>query len=196
MRHGQCLQPSKGAHVSDSHGSLPVAGRLVRLRDVVLGDAKLLDHWNEVRDVGGFNDFGLPHEPMPREVLERGPLRNERNGTLIVERLDGRPVGTVSWRRVHVYGPSPGSDAWQIGIDLERESRGFGYGTEAQRLLADWLFASTPLNRVEASTDVDNLPEQRSLDKAGFVREGVLRGAQFRGGAYHDLVYYARIRSD
>lgn len=29
-----------------------------------------------------------------------------------------------------------------------------------------------------------------------FVREGVQRGAQFRAGAFHDLVTYARTRED
>ncbi len=95
-----------------------------------------------------------------------------------------------------VYGPSPMSDAWQIGIELVPEGRGQGFGTEAQRLVADYLFATSEVNRVEASTDVDNRPEQRSLEKAGYSREGVARGAQFRGGAYHDLVYYARLRED
>ena len=74
--------------------------------------------------------------------------------------------------------------------------RGHGYGTEAQTLLAAWLFAATNTNRVEAQTDIDNLPEQRSLEKAGFTREGVTRGSQFRAGAFHDLVMYSRIRSD
>jgi RimJ/RimL family protein N-acetyltransferase len=97
---------------------------------------------------------------------------------------------------VTVYGPSPTSDAYQIGIELAPEARGRGFGAEAQRLLADYLLASTAVNRVEASTDADNVAEQRSLDKAGYVREGTMRGAQFRGGRYHDLVYYSRIRSD
>ncbi len=76
------------------------------------------------------------------------------------------------------------------------EARGRSYGSEAQRLLADWLFATTSANRVEAATDIDNVAEQRSLEKAGYQREGVLRGAQFRAGGYHDLVFYARLRSD
>lgn len=179
-----------------SDDSLPVEGERVRLRDATLADADMLDEWNRHRDEGGFNDFG-PRDPVPRKVLARGPLRNERNGSLIVESVgDGRPIGTVGWRRVTVYGPSPTSDAWQIGIELVPEARGNGFGTEAQRLLADWLLATTQLNRVEASTDVDNAAEQRSLEKAGFIREGVMRGAQFRGGAFHDLAYYSRIRSD
>lgn len=175
---------------------LPFAGKRVRLRDVTLEDADMLDSWNNEMEVGGFNDFG-PRDPTPREPLAAGPLRNERNGTLIIETIeDGTPIGTVGWRRVVVYGPSPTSDAFQIGIELIPAERGKGYGTEAQRLLADWLFESTEINRVEASTDADNIAEQRSLEKAGYTREGMMRGAQFRGGAYHDLVYYSRLRTD
>lgn len=179
------------------NGALPVEGRLVRLRDCTLADADMLDAWNELVEAGGFNDFGARRQPVPRDVLAKGPLRNERNGSLIIERLaDDEPVGTIGWRLVSVYGPSPSSDAFQIGIELIAQARGHGLGSEAQRLVADYLFATTPVNRVEASTDIDNLPEQRSLEKAGYVREGALRGAQFRGGAYHDLVYYSRLRSD
>jgi RimJ/RimL family protein N-acetyltransferase len=72
--------------------------------------------------------------------------------------------------------------------------RGLGYGSLAQRLLTDYLFATTSVNRIEAGTDVENLAEQRSLEKAGFIREGVLRGAQYRADAWHDLVIYAVVR--
>ena len=63
-------------------------------------------------------------------------------------------------------------------------------------LLLDYLFSETAINRLEAGTDVENIAEQRSLEKAGLRREGVARGAQYRAGAYHDLVVYARIRDD
>ena len=43
---------------------------------------------------------------------------------------------------------------------------------------------------------MDNLAEQRALERAGFTREGVLRHAQFRGGGFHDLVIYSRLRGD
>ncbi len=174
---------------------LPIEGERVRLRDVELADAELVDWLNDQKDVGGFNDFGLPTTPTPRDALGRGPLRNDYNGTLIVERLNNEPVGTVQWRAIQ-YGPPDGSRAWNIGIEIRPSARGQGLGAEAQRLLADWLFAATNANRVEAQTDIENIPEQRSLAKAGYTREGVMRGSQFRAGAYHDLVMYSRLRSD
>jgi RimJ/RimL family protein N-acetyltransferase len=169
----------------------------VRLRDVTLADA---DRFDEIRrremSDGGFNDFGLQSTPVDRERLAQGPLRDDHQGALLIERIrDGQVIGTIDWHRVH-YGPNPQSDAWMFGIDLDPEARGQGHGTEAQRMVAEYLFATTGLHRVEASTDVDNLAEQRSLEKAGFTREGVNRQAQFRAGTYHDLVLYARLRSD
>ena len=106
--------------------------------------------------------------------------------------LDSTIIGTMSWHAVH-YGPTIGSRAWSMGIALAPEWRGQGWGTIAQRLLADHLLEGA--HRVEASTDVDNIAEQRSLEKAGFAREGILRGAQLRAdGIHHDLVMYARVR--
>jgi RimJ/RimL family protein N-acetyltransferase len=169
----------------------------VRLRDVTLDDADLLDAWNADPSASGeFNDFGGSPKPIDREALARGPLRNERNGQLIVERVaDGKPIGTLSWHAVG-NGPNPESSGWNVGIALLPEARGQGHGTDAQALLAAYLFENTDVNRIEAQTDRDNVAEQRSLEKAGFVREGTARGAQFRAGAYHDLVTYAILRGD
>lgn len=168
----------------------------VRLRDATLDDLELLEAWESPENRGFFNDFDLEPRGSLREPLSRGPLRNERNGTLIVERVDdGRPIGTVSWHQVG-YGPGDESRAWNIGIALIPEGRGHGFGPEAQRLLAAELFATTDVHRVEASTDIENLAEQRALEKAGFVREGIQRSAQFRAGERHDLVTYSRLRTD
>jgi RimJ/RimL family protein N-acetyltransferase len=168
----------------------------VRLRDVTIDDVELLDYWEAPDQSGAFNDFGpRPRKPL-REQLAKGPLRGEGGGTVIVERVsDGVPVGTVSWHTV-MYGPNAASRAFNIGIALVPEARGQGLGREAQRLLAAELFATTDVDRVEASTDIENVAEQRALEKAGFVREGIQRGAQFRAGTRHDLVTYSRLRTD
>lgn len=151
-------------------------------------EAELLERWRRDPESGGtFNDFGLAAEPTSDAP---GPA----GGHLVVE-VDGDPAGTVTWRETR-YGPNEESRAFEIGIALLPAARGHGYGAAAQRMLADQLFATTSVHRVEASTDVENLAEQRSLEKAGFSREGVIRGAQYRHGAWHDLVGYARLRSD
>ena len=80
--------------------------------------------------------------------------------------------------------------------ELDSGARGHGVGTEAQRQLVDLFFLHTTVNRVEAHTDVENLAEQRALEKAGFRQEGVVRGAQWREGTYHDGFLYSMLRAD
>jgi RimJ/RimL family protein N-acetyltransferase len=165
----------------------------IRLRRAVPADADLLDAWHTPEFLGDFNQFGVPYEPM-RVAIERTGLMGDHAGQLIVETAGaGEPVGTVTWHAVR-YGPNPESTAWNIGINLIPSARGRGLGAVAQRMLVDYLFAHTSVNRIEAMTDVDNVAEQRALEKAGFMREGTAAGAQFRAGAWHDLVVYSVIR--
>jgi RimJ/RimL family protein N-acetyltransferase len=156
----------------------------VVLRQVTAADLPLLDAWRGNSSAEGeFNDFGLP------------PTRSTVEGNHLLIEADGEPIGTVSWQEVR-YGPNEESHAVNIGIALIPEARGKGHGSVAQRMLARYLFSTTPVNRVEASTDVENVAEQKSLERAGFTREGVLRGAQFRSGEWHDMVGYACLRDE
>ncbi len=167
----------------------------VRLRPPTVDDVPWLDEADATPENRGvFNDFGLPRTSHA-EQAEKGFI-DEEHGKMIVERVaDGERLGTVDWRPA-IYGPGPESRAWQLGISLLPNARGHGYGPEALRLVADYLFATTTANRVEGSTDIENIASQRGLERAGFTREGVNRGAQFRAGAYHDLVLYSRLRND
>ncbi len=83
-----------------------------------------------------------------------------------------------------------------MGVAIAPEARGRGYGTAAQRQLARYLFAHTQANRIQATTEVTNFAEQRALEKAGFTREGVLRGAGFQGGRWHDGLLYSVLRTE
>ena len=54
---------------------------------------------------------------------------------------------------------------------------------EAQQLLIRYLFAHTPVNRVEATTEIANVAEQRALEKAGFTREAYCAAPRSAKGA-------------
>ena len=129
--------------------------------------------------------------PFRRRWAETGLLTDD-GGMLMAVRPD-EPLGFVQWRR---QSTNQISHCWQIGIAMVPKVRGLGYGTEAQRLLVDYLFAHTQVNRVEAITEITNTAEQWALSKAGFTREGVLRGYGFRDGAWRDSVIYSILRDD
>ena len=137
-----------------------------------------------------FDDFG---PRLPR--LSPSPSDLDGAGGLCVVAEDGQVAGDLEWHWER-YGPNAGSRCPMIGIWLRRTYRGRGIGGAAQRQMADLFFRHTTTNRVEAHTDVENLAEQRALQTAGFQREGVTRGVQWRDGAYHDGVLYAVLRGD
>ena len=143
---------------------------------------------------GDLDFFGFASSAGFAARLAADGLLSEDHGNLVVE-ADGVAVGDVGWFAVH-HGPHPHGRALNIGIGLLREHRGRGHGTEAQRLIAEHLFSTTRIERLEASTDVLNVAEQRALAKAGFRQEGVLRHAQWRAGAFHDVVLFSRLRGD
>jgi RimJ/RimL family protein N-acetyltransferase len=155
-------------------------------------DVAVIETLMETPAGGEFVWFGWPEKTDYRERFADKGLISADKGVLIAVRGDER-LGFVSWHRRHVFKESY---CWNVGAGLLPEARGKGYGTQAQRLLVRYLFAHSPLYRVEADTELDNVAEQRALEKAGFHREGVIRGAGWRDGAWRDGVVYSILRSD
>ena len=172
-------------------------GEKIYLRPIRQDDLPILTaRANDIAFLTEFNFFGLhQHNALEKYFQEDGLLGREQ-GTLVVMTCESEQIGgDISYRQVR-YGPGDMSIAYNIGIVLAPEYRGKGYGIEAQRLLADYLFSVYPIMRVEASVDITNSAELRALEKAGFTREGVLRKAQWRNGDWHDLVVYSKLRSE
>ena len=162
-----CRRARPDRRYSKAMTPLPESPR-VRLRDVTLDDADLLDAWNWERSE--FNDFAFEPEPIDRDVLARGPLRNEHNGH--AHRRGHRRGPADRYRRLAQgrYGPNPESDALNFGIELIPDARGLGYGTEAQVLLLDYLFSETASTawrrRPTSRTSPNSVPSRRPASVA------------------------------
>ncbi len=171
-------------------------GEKIYLRVVTASDLPLLNAWANDPDANSeYGAFGLqPSGSYDRHFAENGLLSSQR-GTLLIIGPDDNPIGDVSYHQVR-YGPNDASVEFNIGINIISAYRGKGYGVEAQKLLADYLFSTYSIMRVDAMTDIENIPEQRALEKAGFTREGILRKAQWRSGMWHDLVVFSKLRGE
>jgi RimJ/RimL family protein N-acetyltransferase len=166
----------------------------VQLRPVTEADLDLLGRFDtepELSEPFEWRGFRDPRARRRRWELD-GYLGSE-DSLLIVALPDGTFAGFVTWRPITGSGPPV---TLRIGILLVPEHRGRGLGSAAQCLLADYLFSTTTANRVEATTEIDNHVERKALEKAGFSREGVLRGGGFVRGEFRDGVMYARLRAD
>nr|WP_262986124.1 GNAT family protein [Streptomyces sp. CBMA123] len=147
---------------------------------------------NDPEALGEFQWYGWSDpERFRRRWAENGLLGEEQ--WIFAVATEGEFLGFVAATR---KGARPTAPYWSLGAQLLPRARGRGIGTEAQRLLVDYLFAHTPVMRLEADTEADNLAEQRVLEKLGFTREGVHRAMAFRGGEWRDMVYYSLLRTD
>ena len=166
----------------------------VRLRPVEEADLGYLGRFStepELSEPFEWRGFRDPNEHRRR--WEQDSYLGKEDALLIVALPDGAFTGLIVWHLLPSHGPRV---VYRIGILLYPEFRGRGLGFSVQCLLADYLFSTTLAERVEAGTDVENVAEQKALEKAGFQREGRLRGGGYGRGRMHDGFLYARIRSD
>jgi RimJ/RimL family protein N-acetyltransferase len=163
----------------------------VRLRPVVEGDLAMFRRFATEPGLAGpaWTGYHEPNGPA-RRFAQDGYLGAE-DGRLMVE-ADETAAGYVSWEATG----SGWSRYWSIGIILLPEWRGRGVGWRAQTLLCDYLFANSAAPRIEARTQPENIPEQKALEKVGFLSEGILRSAEFRDGAWRDVLVYGKLRGD
>lgn len=84
-----------------------------------------------------------------------------------------------------------------FGYVLARKFWGHGFAAEALSHLVDWALAQPGIYRASAFCDVANPPSARVMEKAGLVREGILRRwhvAPNLGPEPRDCLVYARVR--
>jgi ribosomal-protein-alanine N-acetyltransferase len=66
-----------------------------------------------------------------------------------------------------------------LGFVIHRDYQNQGYATEVAKALISFAFNNLGMHRVIASGDPDNIASMRVLDKAGMIREGILRNELF-----------------
>lgn len=127
----------------------------------------------EGRDPGLLLAEGYPHADTAdalRMFVEHGESDAD-GGWFVTLAGDGRVIGdcgTLGW--VDEAGQV------EIGYGLAAAYRGQGYGTEAVRVLADWVAAQDGVQVVTADVEVGNEPSRRLLVRLGFSLTGESEG--------------------
>jgi len=108
----------------------------------------------------------------------------------VVEKKDGTKIGFIAH-----YFVVP-TKLMEIGYDIIPSERGKGYGTEAVRIIVNYLFLTKDIVRIQAVTNVGNKPSQRVLEKAAFKKEGTLRKVGYVRGEWTDAYVYSILREE
>ena len=83
-----------------------------------------------------------------------------------------------------------------LAVSVFPHARGRGVAARALRLAAEWGLEELRLERVFAEAAVDNAASIRTIEKAGFHREGVLRAHCSTHGQRHDCVMFSLLPRD
>ncbi len=84
----------------------------------------------------------------------------------------------------------------EVGYALSSRAWGHGYMNEALAALFGYGFETLDLNRFEADVDPRNQASAKSLERLGFVKEGLLRERWIVDGETSDTALYGLLRSD
>jgi RimJ/RimL family protein N-acetyltransferase len=115
--------------------------------------------------------------------------RGEELPLAVVDAQSGELAGSMSVR-------FRGEGRGEFGYLMAAGFRGRGLGTRALRLFASWAFQTHALARLEVLVQPENEPSLAMAERAGFVREGVLRSYKPVRGRRVDMVMLALLRSD
>jgi RimJ/RimL family protein N-acetyltransferase len=173
----------------------PLADDVVLLRPWAESDLPLLE-----RASGDEYVATIEHLPVPfasddgRSWIDAQHelLAGRRGWSLaIVERETGEAIGGVGI----VFRHPPG--AAEPGIWVIGDRRNHGVAERATRLLCSWVLTTgTGIERIQATVEPWNVASQRVLEKAGFVREGLLRSYASWRGSRQDVLLYSLLAGD
>jgi [ribosomal protein S5]-alanine N-acetyltransferase len=166
----------------------------IRLRPVAEDDLVIFRRFVTEPGLIGLDWSGFRDAQAPARRFALDGYLGEQDSRLVVEvEREEVAAGLVRWAAGDFGRPAK---HWEIGIALLPEWRGRGIGWRAQAMLCDYLFHHTPVQRIQAGTHPENIAEQKSLVKAGFQLEGVVRSCEFRAGQWRDGLLYSRLRDD
>lgn len=171
-----------------------LSGRRVVLRGIVKSDLTLMAPWLDDEEVTRLLFRGL--RPAHEATLEEEWERESRDPAIVnfavCDRADGTFIGTtglfgVNW--VMRFGE------FRVFIG-DKKYWNRGIGTECAKLMVVYGMEKLNLNKVWLGVNAANAGGARAYEKAGFVREGVLRQEQYRNFEYYDVIRMSILRSE
>ncbi|MCD6545634.1 MAG: GNAT family N-acetyltransferase [Thermotogae bacterium] len=169
-------------------------GQKVKLREYRKEDIPKAWEYINDPDVRRFLNPGIPY-PMRLEDEEKW-FEEQRSGkdtynfAIILkdtgEYIGGCGINTVDWKNRHVC----------VGIFLGKKFWSKGYGTDAMKVLVNFIFSQMNINKVYLHVYSFNKRAIKSYEKCGFKIEAVLREHIFRDGEYHDEYVMSILRRE
>ena len=118
-----------------------------------------------------------------REFVEK--TSQSSNFIFTIETLTGEKVGSAYFNSIDERNGTFG-----LGMIIDCNCRGKGYGTAALRIIFDYAFNERRLHKYSSFVIEGNIPSETMLKKIGCTHEGVVRETIFHQGRYWNEIHY------
>jgi [ribosomal protein S5]-alanine N-acetyltransferase len=165
-----------------------LVGQRVYLRPMTAEDAANTHHWFVMSEPQSLSC--RPHivstASEAAELFKKSEHTVDAERFMIVRKDDNVPVGRVDYFNYNSLNRSA-----ELGLIVDPDERGKGYGLEGFRLLCRYLFQYRGFNKVYAQTADFNKATVKLLESAGFKKDGTLRQHNFYERGWHDALIYS-----
>lgn len=108
-----------------------------------------------------------------------------------IETLDGKNLGEINLNSIDER-----NGTFSIGMQIDRDFRGKGYGTNAMRILFRYAFLERRLNKFNASVLDGNIGSVSMIKKLGCKQEGMRRQVVYTNGQYMDELLFGLTKDE
>jgi RimJ/RimL family protein N-acetyltransferase len=115
------------------------------------------------------------------------------NGRIMftIENLEGKNIGGINLNSIDER-----NGTFSIGIVIDKEYRGNGYGTSAMKILLKYAFLERRLNKFNDYVLEGNEGSAKMMKKLGCVQEGVRRQVVYINGQYLDFILFGLTKDE
>ncbi|MEI6414531.1 MAG: GNAT family protein [Pseudomonadota bacterium] len=164
-----------------------IAGQRLSLRGITHTDLQgSMSEWVNDREVTRYLFRGA-YPCSPERLAQEHQMRLNDNTNLelaIISTPEEVHIGIVGLHAIH-----PIARAAELRVLIgDKTYWNRGYGTEATQLTLAYAFELLNLHKVYLGVNAAHVGAVRSYEKAGFVREGLLRDEIWRNGCYYDAI--------
>jgi RimJ/RimL family protein N-acetyltransferase len=171
-----------------------ISGTKINLRGITPDDLPDMVRWINDSEVTHFLFMG--DRPAQLQLLREQWEKDMRNPNEVSFAVtDKKTGGMIGWCGLYVINWISRTAEYRVFIG-EKSHWNKGLGTEIARLLIRYGFEKLNLNKVWLGVNAEHLGGFKSYEKAGFVKEGVLRQEIFRNNRYYDAVRMSILRKE
>ncbi len=169
----------------------------LNIRELTFADIDNVHKLHSLPETDEFNTLGIPENIQATEnilnewlIIQKQEPRNsyifgiDKNDNNEFIGLIAINLGKVNYRTAELW--------FKIHKDHWRQ----GYTTEALTRILKYGFIDLKLHRIEAGCAVENIASSKTLEKAGFKREGIKRKKLPIIGVWKDIYFYGILEEE